>query len=399
MIETLCNIYFIACASYIGYAVVYEFFMTFGYVTKTEECLADLFEAVKEYLDVVPNDVIESTQKTHKRSFFLGALFNAVERLLGIEDDHKDNHIVPEKPEIPFVEKYLKEFKEMPDPCEELSTEKLDSLKNNIVMELTPLGNVIMYYDADKESFSYYSDSTIPYRYLEVIGRKYVITFQCKQLFLDMAEVLKEAETKKQLKKDEAAEESKQSVISDEVVKKKSVFAKFKSYNTDNSKSVVTESTPKKNAVSIKQKVNEDAILKEKVNRYTHYGKLSNFSFLKKSLKTVGKLTFSEFKIRNTLKNPMEHQKIPRGFEKNHLDEEEMEDERGGNLVREEEKKDEKEENLHQEEEKDAVGENLREEEEKHEREANLHQEEEKRAVEENLVHEEEQVSGIHLEV
>jgi len=398
MIETLCNIYFIACASYIGYAVVYEFIVTFGYVTKTEECLADLFEAVKEYLEVFPNDVIEPTKKTPKHSFFLGKLFNVIERFLGIEDDGEDNHVIPEKPEIPFVEKYLKEFKEMPDPCEELSKEKLDSLKNNIVMELTPLGNVIMYYDADKESFSYYSDSTIPYRYLEVIGRKYVITFQCKQLFLDMAEVLKEAETKKQLKKDEAAEESKQSVISDEVVKKKSVFAKFKSYNTDNSKSVVTESTPKKNAVSIKQKVNEDAILKEKVNRYTHYGKLSNFSFLKKALKTVGKLTFSEFKIRNTLKNPMEHQKIPRGFEKNHLDEEEKKDEKEENLLHEEETEDETGENLlHEEETEDETGENLREDEEKDAVGENLvHEEEAKSLEQEVLMH---QLSGIQLEV
>ena len=304
MIETIYNIYFIACASYIGYAIVYEFIVTFAYVSKTEECLKSFVEAVKEYLEVFPNDVIESTQKTQKRSFFLGALFNAVERLLGIEDEDEDEEVIPEKPEIPFVEKYLKEFKDMSDPEEELSTEKLNSLKNNILMEQCPLGNVVMYYDSDKESFAYYSDATIPYRYLEVIGRKYVITFQCKQLFLDMAEVLKEAEAKQQLKKEEAAEESKQSVLEEScgVVKKKNVFAKFKSYNTDNSKSVVTESTPKKNAVSIKQKVNEDAILKEKVNRYTHYGKLSNFSFLKKALKKVGNMTFAEFKRRHVNK-------------------------------------------------------------------------------------------------
>jgi len=344
MIETLYNIYVIACLSYIGYAVAYEFVMTFEYVSKSQVCLDDFVEAVKEYLDVVPHEVGESTQKTPKHSFFLGALFNAIERLLGINEEDEDDPVVPENPEIPFVEKYLKEFKSMPDPEEELSTEKLQSLKNNILMEQTPLGNVIMYYDGDKESFVYYSDLNIPYRYLEVVGRKYVITFQCKQLFLDMAEVLKEAEAKKQVKKEELIQPT---ILSDDIVKKKNVFAKFKSYNTDNSMSVVTESTPKKNAVSIKQKVDENAILKEKVNRYTHYGKMSNFSFLKKAIKNASKITFAEFKRRHgykiVIEESVERQKTQTPEEKemkDSLHEEEKETEKK-NPVQEEMKQEE----------------------------------------------------------
>ena len=54
---------------------------------------------------------------------------------------------------------------------------RLDKLKNCYVIEKTPIGNVLMIYEKDRESFKYYSDCNIPYRYLEVIGRKYVKLF------------------------------------------------------------------------------------------------------------------------------------------------------------------------------------------------------------------------------
>ena len=47
---------------------------------------------------------------------------------------------------------------------------RLDKLDNCYVIEKTPQGNVLMIYDNLRESFKYYSDSTIPYRYLEVVA-------------------------------------------------------------------------------------------------------------------------------------------------------------------------------------------------------------------------------------
>ena len=70
------------------------------------------------------------------------------------------------------------------------------TLKNNFIIEHTPLGNVIMIYDSDRSSFKYYSDSTIPYRYLETVARKYVKTFNCRPLFVDMEEELRLVEEK-----------------------------------------------------------------------------------------------------------------------------------------------------------------------------------------------------------
>ena len=68
---------------------------------------------------------------------------------------------------------------------------RLDKLKNNFLIETTPLGNVLMFYNNKKETFEYYSDSTIPYRVLEVVCRKYVLTYNCRFLYIDMEQELK----------------------------------------------------------------------------------------------------------------------------------------------------------------------------------------------------------------
>jgi hypothetical protein len=188
---------------------------------------------------------------------------------------------------------------------------KLDKLMNCYVIEKTPLGNVLMIYNNTRSTFSYYSDSNIPYRYLEVVARKYVKTFACRPIFVDMDEELKKAEEKWELerieketkeeekKKIEELKSQKQQIVE----QKKSVFAKFKSYNKD-SAATKAMAVPPKNSIPNKQltteQENEKILLKEKANRYTYEGKLSNFSFLKKvERKVVDKkyaLSFADFK-------------------------------------------------------------------------------------------------------
>jgi len=59
---------------------------------------------------------------------------------------------------------------------------RLDKLENCYIIEKTPIGNVLMIYEKGRESFKYYSDCNIPYRYLEVVGRKYVKFFNCRPI-------------------------------------------------------------------------------------------------------------------------------------------------------------------------------------------------------------------------
>ena len=190
--------------------------------------------------------------------------------------------------------------------------QRLEKLKNCFVMESTPLGNVLMIYDTDRGSFKYYSDNTIPYRYLEVVGRKYVKQFDCRPIFVDMEEELtlaeekwehekKEKEEKEQEEKKRKEELSKNLVVVEE---KKNVFAKFKQYNKTAGTGHVISAAPPKNSIPNKSITEKCKILlKDKANRYTYEGKLANFSFLKKvDRKIVNKkfaITFADFKKMN----------------------------------------------------------------------------------------------------
>jgi hypothetical protein len=121
----------------------------------------------------------------------------------------------------------------------------------------------------------------MPYRYLEVIGRKYVITFNCKNIFIDMSEEIKTAEDKKIKHANEATTSNKNDLDSS----KKDVFAKFKTYNNNVTKEVVAAPSKNSGAADIK-KDNDNSILKEKANRYRSEGKLANLKFLQQVDKT-----------------------------------------------------------------------------------------------------------------
>ncbi len=188
---------------------------------------------------------------------------------------------------------------------------KLDGYINNYVNDMTPLGNVYMRYNNSKKSFEYYSNNSIPYRYLEPVGRKFVITYFCKPLFIDIEDELNKAKLKKEEQEKEAIKNKEEAFKNGD--NKKNVFAKLKSYNSVSTGSSGTSEMmkmEKKNALPPQMKVNlpnvnvtsnpEDMLLKENANRYTWEGRLTNMSLLKKiDRKTVDKkyaMTFADFK-------------------------------------------------------------------------------------------------------
>jgi hypothetical protein len=211
--------------------------------------------------------------------------------------------------------------------------ERLDSLKNNFIMEKTPLGNVIMYWNNSRESFEFYSDNTIPYRYLETVGRKYVKTFNCRSIYFDMEFELSEFERKQKDKQEEEMklleEKKKMEMVleqntsfnssSGSGLKKKDVFAKFKNYNKESGTGKVNRgAAPPKNSIpnnnnnNIK-KADEKVVLKENANRYTCEGRLANFSILKKpDRKVIDKkyaMSFADFKKSIFIKNGVKEAK------------------------------------------------------------------------------------------
>lgn len=173
--------------------------------------------------------------------------------------------------------------------------QRLEQLATCVLFETTPAGNVIMTYNAKKDVFEYYSDCTVPYRYLDTACRKYAATFVCKPLYIDMNEEVKASEAKTMLLRESKAKEKENE--NQDPVKKKNVFAKFKTYNKDLGRG---GGAPPKNSMPGAQKVedSEPVIVKERTNKFLSLGKTMNFitgnKIARKEANT--KLSFADFK-------------------------------------------------------------------------------------------------------
>ena len=194
------------------------------------------------------------------------------------------------------TETYDKTDEEIADDAYQIILKKhLEKHKDNYILECTPLGNVYMRYNPSKEVFEYFSDSTLPYRYLETVARKYVMTFWCKVIYVDIEEELKKAEEENQKKKEknlgqqkQIAKPSKETLEIMNKIKAKNVKMALPSHIQANLPSIQNGTTDNKH------------LLKERSNRYTWEGRFRDFCPLKKiDKKTTDKrlnLSFAEFK-------------------------------------------------------------------------------------------------------
>ena len=254
---------------------------------------------------------------------------NKIQRLLewfDLVEDYEDN---PEsvnieeldKEVIEHKNKLLKQISELESMIiteEEISVNardiiinnKLDKFIDNYILEYTPLGNIYMRYNNDKKSFEYFSNNSIPYRYLEPVGRKYVMTYWCKPIFVDIEEELKKAEEIY----DKKVEEDLKKVEINKDLKSfnpKNVLVKLKDYNKNTKETSIRPMKNRtdnnamlppqiKNNLPDINKKSEKMFLKEKANRYTWEGRLTNFCPLKKiDKKVIDKnlnMTYTEFK-------------------------------------------------------------------------------------------------------
>ena len=141
-----------------------------------------------------------------------------------------------------------------------------------ILIEITPRGNVMMYYDAFKQGFTYYSDNAnIPYSVINAVVMKYVIMFRCRDFFMD-DQVTPEDKPSPLLKK--SVIKSEESVTKTDLPKSKA-FAKLKNYNTSSSKNA---KNPTKDQSEEKQYSR---------NKIIYAGKIANMFVLQKPKKSI----------------------------------------------------------------------------------------------------------------
>jgi|TARA_Y100000992_G_scaffold94559_1_gene60846 hypothetical protein len=174
---------------------------------------------------------------------------------------------IEEKPMISYTSYY--DLTDIPEHYEHYQQ------KDKSIHETTPAGDVIVVYNKDTNQFIYYSNSDIPYRYLEVVVRKYVLTYNCTDLYTDIQKVFNAAvkehqERQHMTKEDQNIKETKQV---------DNVFIQYKHYN-------VQQYKQNNNNIPIKQ----DYIQFKRGGTIREYKQQTQVA---KPIKTIG---FGEFK-------------------------------------------------------------------------------------------------------
>jgi len=190
--------------------------------------------------------------------------------------------------EVKYESQYFKQLEDLPE--KELSPEELDVISQHVLMEETPKGLVYMSYNAETQTFNYYTDKfvDVTYEILDTVARLFAITFLCKQVCVNYREEIEKGEQNmlSEIEFDTLKKELDEINLGNNSNKERSVFASFKKYN-------------KKNGNNVEKKY---YIVTEKANRFKYKGKISDYEReLKKSADAETKpncvnISYSEFK-------------------------------------------------------------------------------------------------------
>ena len=99
------------------------------------------------------------------------------------EDEEEDKKAMKRLEEENFEYNYLDEYEKLEE--KEITLDKLDELKHKeITLEIPFLkATIIMFYEDD--TFKYYCNTDVMYKYLNVACRKFVIEYDVKKLYID----------------------------------------------------------------------------------------------------------------------------------------------------------------------------------------------------------------------
>ena len=128
-----------------------------------------------------------------------------------------------------YCSNYLDEFKAL--VSREMSEDELNNLHNKFVKEhVKDTVDIIMTFDKDTDTFWYYTNhlKEVSYAILETVARKFVIDYDCKIIFLQS--VVSTSSTSTSTSTSNTSIERPPPIQAQPEVK--SVFAKFKQYNT-----------------------------------------------------------------------------------------------------------------------------------------------------------------------
>lgn len=180
---------------------------------KEETCFQ---EFCQEFLETQTNDMTRLQAEIEKVAILIKEKSIPDMRKYLLGDDEEQDEEEDEKEEDEEQDLETKVVEVYDRLCEELETVKtatineddfraearetitqlhLDKLMDCFTEEETPVGSVTMRYNRHLTTFEYFSDKTVPYRFLETVGRKYVLQYHCKPIFVDAEAELVRAKT------------------------------------------------------------------------------------------------------------------------------------------------------------------------------------------------------------
>lgn len=163
--------------------------------------------------------------------------------------------------------------------------------KTRILYENTPKGSIIMFYDAYKQAFTYYTDQTsMPITILNAVAMKYVIRFFCRDFYYD-EDTLKCDKVSDEKDADKDIDEDTEKVFIENVY----LSPLIKIHNDDEDKKKkelknILQNAPFARLKSDKKMKKEETNKKkgkkptkeQSVNRFVSLGKIYNFHILQK---------------------------------------------------------------------------------------------------------------------
>ena len=156
--------------------------------------------------------------------------------------------------------------------------------KRRILINYTPRGNIIMFYDAYKGGFSYYSDnSIIPTRILHCVAMKYVMLFSCLDFFVDETRFSNTSPLIKLLNDEDNEEVEKKRKIFDRLSEKTNIVTDKLPYVRNN----IIKSPIILNTLNTTSNINSftSTHQQKRNNKYIYLGKINNFSIIQKKVK------------------------------------------------------------------------------------------------------------------
>jgi len=136
------------------------------------------------------------------------------------------------------------------------------------IQEVTPRGEILMYYNVNNKAFDYYSNNkNLPYRTLDAVARKYVCLHNIPSIYVDIREEVKKG-IDKCSKKIKDAKYADASVDATKPTPASSIFAVYKNY-----KSGATAAADSNGGVGNNSK---KVILKDNVNKFIFKGRIDD---------------------------------------------------------------------------------------------------------------------------